>query len=168
MNVAGGGISQPTLMSRALESLYDVTAGKSSRDTSKVRSARMRFSSVTLYASEGAAPCATHFSYSDSPRRAERPGTLEMGRTVIEVIARTACARDCASAARTSPCLPTMSAMATMGSRGPGPTPPRAAEPAPFAERDDAGDARDARDRGENARGGGRGPALGADAGAAP
>ena len=99
----GGASRQPTEARSIFESLYAVTAGYSSRETSKMRSRRSWSSSVVLYPGEGWESCATHFWYSEAPSCARALGTLNTGRTCIEDIILMPSARD---AWRAAYCLP--------------------------------------------------------------
>ena len=123
----GGGISQPTLMSRALAAVRQPRGSRRATRRGEVRADEVLVRDVVRV--EGGAVAA--FSYSDSPRAPSGRGRWRWGEPSSRS-SRGPCARDCASAARTSPCCREMSAMATMGP-GPGPHHRAAAEPAPFA-----------------------------------
>ena len=79
---AGGAASQVTSKRRALESLYDVTAGYSSREMSKTRSSRIASWFAALYAVDARESWDTHRWYSEAPSAARALGTPCLGRTL--------------------------------------------------------------------------------------
>mmetsp|Transcript_10451 Transcript_10451/g.29221 ORF Transcript_10451/g.29221 Transcript_10451/m.29221 type:complete len:206 (-) Transcript_10451:230-847(-) len=86
VNDAGGAASQVTSASKALESLYAVTAGYSSREMSKRRSSRNCSWSEVLYTADACESCETQRWYSEAPRAARALGTPCWGRTFMFAI----------------------------------------------------------------------------------